>query len=126
MYFSFSFQEDIIAHIIQERNDQLRSLSARLIVFEARLYKKQKEIGNILAQREHVINKQQQQIKSLQNQLHEAGLKFEEEKYYDPTTDSDSAVILEDDENLVYYRPRSCDGVTVVSFNKFSYFTSMF
>ncbi len=108
-------QEDIIAHIIQERNDQLRSLSAKLITFEARLYRKQKEIGTLLAQREIVINKQQQTIKCLQNQLTEAGLKYDDEKYsIDTTTDSDSAVILEDEENYLYYRPPSSDGITVV------------
>lgn len=104
-----------MAQIIKERNEQLRALSAKLIMFEARLHRKQKEISTVLAQREVVISKQQQTIRILQNQLSEAGLKYSEDKFFDTTTDSDSAVILDDDDNYSCCRPHTSDGITVVS-----------
>lgn len=106
----------MIAHIVQERNDQLKSLSCKLILFEAKLYRKQKEIANLLTQREIIISKQQHVIKALQNQLNDAGLKYDEDPNLDTANDSDSAVIMEDDENFVYHRPNTGDGITIVSF----------
>ncbi|XP_065201031.1 uncharacterized protein LOC135832015 isoform X2 [Planococcus citri] len=110
----FKSQEDVIAHIVQDRNDQLKSLSCKLILFEAKLYRKQKEIANLLVQREIIINKQQHVIKTLQNQLSDAGLKYDEDTNLDTANDSDSAVIMEDDENFVYHQPHTGDGITIV------------
>lgn len=83
-------------------------------MFEAKLYRKQKEIGTLLAQHDIVINKQQQTIKFLQTQLNEAGLKSIEDKFIpDNITDSDSAVIMDDDESFTYYRPNNPNSITV-------------
>ncbi|XP_075227051.1 uncharacterized protein LOC142327689 [Lycorma delicatula] len=105
-------QEEVMAQICQERMDQLRLLSSQLLLFEARLCRKQREISTALAQRELVISRQQKAIRQLQARLSEAGLECNEETNFDSLNDSDSAVIMEDDD----YRPFHGlpEGVTVV------------
>lgn len=58
-----------MARLTREKAEQLRSLSSQLLLFESRLCRKQKEIENILAQREAIILRQQRVIRQLQNKL---------------------------------------------------------
>lgn len=93
-------QEEHVARVNQERNEQLRRLSTQLILFEARLCRKQRDISVLLCQRESVIAKQQKLIKQLNLRLSEAGVETcaNEETNLDSLNDSDSAVIMEDDD----------------------------
>ncbi|KAL1138792.1 hypothetical protein AAG570_008854, partial [Ranatra chinensis] len=89
-------QEDQISRMNQEKNDQLKKLSTQLLLFEARLCRKQREIGVLLSQREAVIAKQAKTIKQLQNRL---GIEpSEETTNVDSLNDSDSAVIMEEED----------------------------
>lgn len=109
-------QEDAVQRVCQERSEQLRVLSSQLLLFEARLCRKQREISAALAQREAVISRQQKTIRGLQQRLADAGLMEQcgatDEANLDSLNDSDSAVIMEDDD----YRPFHglSDGVTIV------------
>ncbi|XP_039301318.1 uncharacterized protein LOC111046638 [Nilaparvata lugens] len=106
-------QEDLVARLCQDRSSQLRVLSSQLLLFEARLCRKQRDISSALSQREAVISRQQRVIRSLQQRLADAGLaEAAEEANLDSLNDSDSAVIMEDDD----YRPFHglSDGVTIV------------
>lgn len=106
----FFVQEELLGRLSRERNDQLRTLSSQLLLFEARLCRKQQNISVLLAQRDAIIVKQQKAIKQLQSRLSDAGLDFVEETNLDSLNDSDSAVIMEDDD----YRHGSSEGVTVI------------
>ncbi|KAK9498702.1 hypothetical protein O3M35_003278 [Rhynocoris fuscipes] len=114
----YKLQEENIARINQERNEQLRRLSTQLILFEARLCRKQRDISTLLCQRETIIVKQQKLIKQLQMRLSEAGVETTtaEETNLDSLNDSDSAVIMEDDDSCVSVFPQSYHngGVTVI------------
>lgn len=94
----------------RERNDQLRTLSSQLLLFESRLCRKQHDISVLLAQRDAVIFRQQRAIRQLQCRLSDAGLDCADETNMDSLNDSDSAVIMEDDD----FRQGSSEGVTVI------------
>lgn len=103
-----------------ERTERLRSLASQLLLFESRLCRKQRNISRLLVERETVIKKQQLLIHRLQSTLNDAGLDCPsvgvgpDETNLDSLNDSDSAVIMEDDD---VYRPLNCssgDVVTVV------------
>lgn len=96
--------------MVRERSEQLRTLSSQLLLFESRLCRKQHDISVLLAQRDTIIIKQQKAIKQLQSRLSEAGLEYTEETNLDSLNDSDSAVIMEDDD----FRHSSSEGVTVI------------
>ncbi|XP_046398590.1 uncharacterized protein LOC124165291 [Ischnura elegans] len=104
-------QEEAVARISQERSEQLRTLSAQLLLFEARLCRRQKALRDLLSSREALATHQQRVIRRLRARLVEAGLdpradedddedEEEEEdlrrRQEESTNDSDSAVILED------------------------------
>lgn len=103
-------QEEILARMARERAEQLRTLSSKLLLFESRLCRKQHDISILLAQRESVIVKQQRIIKQLQTRLSDAGVDWADENNLDSLNDSDSAVIMEDDD----FRPNTSEGVTVI------------
>ncbi|XP_014249031.1 uncharacterized protein LOC106666377 [Cimex lectularius] len=94
----YKAQEDHIARVNLERNEQLRKLSMQLMLFESRLCRKQRDIGVLLSQREGIITRQQKAIKQLQSRLADAGVELNEETNLDSLNDSDSAVIMEDDD----------------------------
>lgn len=99
-----------MSRVTREKAEQLRLLSSQLLLFESRLCRKQHDINILLAQREAVIVKQQRNIKQLQGRLSDAGLDWTDETNLDSLNDSDSAVIMEDDD----FRPIASEGVTVI------------
>lgn len=62
----------------------------------------------MLSHRETLIAKQQKIIKQLQGRLSDAGLELSDETNLDSLNDSDSAVILEDEDSIPCH-----NGVTV-------------
>uniref|UniRef100_A0A0A9VWH4 Ribosome biogenesis protein ERB1 n=1 Tax=Lygus hesperus TaxID=30085 RepID=A0A0A9VWH4_LYGHE len=94
-------QEEHIARVNVERNEQLRKLSMQLLLFESRLCRKQRDISALLTQRENVIAKQQKIIRQMQRRLSDAGVEAltDDAATLDSLNDSDSAVILEDDDS---------------------------
>nr|XP_014284427.1 uncharacterized protein LOC106685928 isoform X2 [Halyomorpha halys] len=105
----YKAQEENILRINHERSEQLRKLSTQLLLFEARLCRKQRDISLMLTHREALIAKQQKIIKQLQNRLSDAGMEVAEETNLDSLNDSDSAVILEDEDSIPCH-----NGVTVI------------
>ncbi|KAK7868512.1 hypothetical protein R5R35_001919 [Gryllus longicercus] len=67
-------QEELCARLARERTEQLSGLAAQLLLFEARLARKQKDIASVLSAREAVILRQQRHIRALQARLSAAGL----------------------------------------------------
>lgn len=83
------------------KTDQLNYLTSQLLLLESKLIKKQKQIANLLYQRELTIFRQQRIIESLSSRLIDHGIL--DPNSLDVTTtdldslnDSDSAVVLED------------------------------
>lgn len=104
-------------------------LSSKLLLFESRLIRKQKDISTMLNLRENIIHRQQRIIESLTNRLIDNGLEPPHADLneldtnlldLDSLNDSDSAVVMEDidsDSNLTHlprFRSGSSDSVTVV------------
>ncbi|XP_049805480.1 uncharacterized protein LOC126248492 [Schistocerca nitens] len=96
-------QEELFVRMARERAEQLKTLSAQLILFESRLCRKQKDLGNLLAQRDTIISRQQRTIQVLRSRLADAGLDCcespppgEASTNLDSLNDSDSAVIMEE------------------------------
>ncbi|KAG4065593.1 hypothetical protein HA402_012583 [Bradysia odoriphaga] len=105
----------------RRQTEELNSLTSQLILLESRLKRKQKQIANMLYQRELTIMRQQKFIEALSNRLVDHGIDTVEPVYdFDSFNDSDSAVVLEDidsDCNSSYImRRRSGSGgeVTIV------------
>ncbi|KAF6205105.1 hypothetical protein GE061_019272 [Apolygus lucorum] len=94
-------QEEHIARVNVERNEQLRKLSMQLLLFESRLCRKQRDISALLTHRENIIAKQQKIIRQMQRRLSDAGVETltDDAATLDSLNDSDSAVILEDDDS---------------------------
>lgn len=109
-----------IAKLENEKADQLKFLSSKLLVLESKLIRKQKEISSMLGHREMIIQKQQKLIGSLTDRLIDNGLDPATPEIFDLETnlldleslnDSDSAVVLEDmDTDLTFTFPRSKSG----------------
>lgn len=123
------FQEVFISRLQREKADQLKSLSAKLLLFESRLIRKQKDISTMLNHREAIIHRQQRIIETITNRLIDNGLEPPQTELTDLDTnlmdldslnDSDSAVVMEDidsDSNLTHipkFRSGNSDSVTVV------------
>lgn len=113
----------------REKADQLKSLSAKLLLFESRLIRKQKDISTMLNHRENIIHRQQRFIELLTNRLVDNGLEPPQSELTDLDTnlmdldslnDSDSAVVMEDiDSDTAYthfpkFRSGNSDSVTIV------------
>lgn len=104
------------------QTEEFNALTSQLILLESRLKRKQKQIANMLYQRELTIMRQQKLIDALSNRLIDHGIDTVEPGYadFDSLNDSDSAVVLEDidsDCNSSYMmRRRSGSGgdVTIV------------
>jgi len=93
-----------------EYGHRLESLTSDLLLFESRLSRKQRAIGELLEQREYVIERQQRVIRFLRSRLADFGVTVTGTGTVDgggggPTSDegnvddSDSAVIMEEDES---------------------------
>lgn len=118
------------ARFQQERADQLKALSSQLLLFEARLIRKQKDISNLLSQRDVLIARQQQALHLLQHRLAEAGIESPlpdiscfvvdsptGDTNLDSLNDSDSAVVLEEGNDHEPNFPRfrcGSDSVTII------------
>ncbi|KAK3928825.1 Serine/threonine-protein kinase N1 [Frankliniella fusca] len=121
--------EEALAALARSSQDQLQVVSGQLMLLKARLVRKQKDIGRMLAQREAVIQRQARTIQLLQTRLQEAGLDLAAhgdldsptgETNLDSLNDSDSAVIMEDghgsdQEHPVYLRGGGGAGGTPVA-----------
>lgn len=99
------FQEDLATRLQREKAEQLKCLSSKLILFESRLIRKQKDINTLLHHREMIILRQQKIIDTLTSRLIENGLETTNSDLIDleshmpdldSLNDSDSAVIMED------------------------------
>lgn len=125
----FLLQEMLIARLQNEKADQLKALSSRLLLFESRLIRKQKDISSMLSIRENIIHRQQRIIESLTNRLIDNGLEAPTTDLtelesnlldMDSLNDSDSAVVLEDvdsDSHLTHiprFRSANNDCITIM------------
>ncbi|KAF5293980.1 hypothetical protein FQR65_LT10951 [Abscondita terminalis] len=126
---AYKMQETLVWRLQREKADQLKLLSSKLLLFESRLIRKQKDISTLLNHRENIIHRQQRIIESLANRLVDNGLEIPHNELSDFDTnlldleslnDSDSAVVMEDvdsDSNITHiprFRSTNSDGVTVV------------
>ncbi|XP_059611556.1 uncharacterized protein LOC132258311 [Phlebotomus argentipes] len=95
---AYTYEVEVNCRSKKARNDQINILTSQLILLESRLIKKQKQISNLLCQREQTIHRQQKFIDSLCSQLSEHGLDIPDACYMnlDSLNDSDSAVVLDD------------------------------
>lgn len=104
-----------------EKTDQLSYLTGQLLLLESRLVRKQKQIANILYQRELTICRQQKIIEALSSRLELHGLDNQINILDNHTecdlNDSDSAVVLEDidDCNSLILKRKSCSSDVVRS-----------
>lgn len=107
-------QEERLMQISSEYGSRLESLTSDLLLFESRLSRKQRAIGELLDQREAVIERQQHAIRCLHSRLADFGVTASMsgccgggsgDGGVGPTSDdgnvddSDSAVIMEEDES---------------------------
>jgi len=125
---AYKMQELFITRLQREKCDQLKAISSKLLLFESRLIRKQKDIAAMLNVRENIICKQQRLIETLTNRLTDNGLEIPQNEIteieyclpdLESLNDSDSAVVMEDVEyDSVYHVPKfrsmSADGVTVM------------
>ncbi|KRT86623.1 hypothetical protein AMK59_2751 [Oryctes borbonicus] len=126
---AYKTQELLISRLQREKVDQLKTLSSKLLLFESRLIRKQKDISTMLNLRENIIHRQQRIIESLTNRLIDNGLEPPHADLneldtnildLDSLNDSDSAVVMEDidsDSNITHlprFRSGGADSVTVV------------
>ncbi|XP_074025608.1 uncharacterized protein isoform X2 [Leptinotarsa decemlineata] len=124
---AYKMQELLISRLQREKCDQLKALSSKLLLFESRLIRKQKDISTMLNIRENIISRQQRIIETLSNRLSDNGLEIPQLEIseletnlpdLDSLNDSDSAVVLEDvDSDSTYHVPKfrtNTDGVTVM------------
>jgi hypothetical protein len=105
-----------------EKTDQLSYLTGQLLLLESRLVRKQKQIANILYQRELTICRQQKIIEALSSRLELHGLDNQINLLDNLSTecdlnDSDSAVVLEDidDCSSLILKRKSCSSDVVRS-----------
>ncbi|XP_022906612.2 uncharacterized protein [Onthophagus taurus] len=127
---AYKMQELLISRIQKEKADQLKALSGKLLFFESRLIRKQKDISTMLNLRESIIQRQQRMIESLINRLVDNGLEPPQTELLeldtnlldlDSLNDSDSAVVMEDVDSdscnltqIPKFRSGNPDAVTVV------------
>ncbi|CAH1176224.1 unnamed protein product [Phaedon cochleariae] len=124
---AYKMQELLISRLQREKCDQLKALSSKLLLFESRLIRKQKDISTMLNVRENIIHRQQRIIDTLSNRLIDNGLEVPQSEINELETnlpdleslnDSDSAVVLEDiDSDSTYHAPKfriNTDGVTIM------------
>lgn len=96
-------QEEASARADLTRSSHLSQLSSQLLLLEARLLRKRRDIDMLLGQRDTTIARQARAISLLQSRLSDAGLdatadvELDVDSPLDSLNDSDSAVVLEDD-----------------------------
>uniref|UniRef100_A0A336LXK1 CSON007222 protein n=1 Tax=Culicoides sonorensis TaxID=179676 RepID=A0A336LXK1_CULSO len=98
---AYSIQNDQHYREQKAKTDQLNYLTSQLLLIESKLIKKQKQIANLLNQRELTIFRQQRIIESLSSRLVDHGILDPNSldvttTDFDSLNDSDSAVVLED------------------------------
>jgi hypothetical protein len=104
-----------------EKTDQLSYLTGQLLLLESRLVRKQKQIANILYNKELTIYRQQKIIEALSSRLELHGLDNQiilaDTQTECDLNDSDSAVVLEDidDCNSLIFKKKSCSNDVVRS-----------
>ncbi|XP_031334738.1 uncharacterized protein LOC116164681 isoform X2 [Photinus pyralis] len=126
---AYKLQETLVWRLQREKADQLKFLSSKLLLFESRLIRKQKDISTLLTHRESIIHRQQRIIETIVNRLVDNGLELPHRDLSELDTnlldleslnDSDSAVVMEDvdsDSNVTHiprFRSTNAEGVTVV------------
>lgn len=125
---AYKMQDLFITRLQREKCDQFKAISSKLLLFESRLIRKQKDIAAMLNVRENIICKQQRLIETLTNRLSDNGLEIPQNEIteieyclpdLDSLNDSDSAVVMEDvDFDNAYHIPKfrsmSADGITVM------------
>ncbi|XP_063906360.1 uncharacterized protein LOC135125014 [Zophobas morio] len=126
---AYKMQEMLITRLQREKSNQLKFLSAKLLLFHSRLIRKQKDISAMLTLRENIIHRQKILIESLSSRLTDNGLEVPQSELteldttlhdLDSLNDSDSAVVMEDidsDSNVFQvpkFRSAGTDGITVV------------
>jgi hypothetical protein len=86
--------------LARDHAEQLRGLSSQLLLLEAGLCRKQKDIRTLLNNRDNCVLRQSRTIRALQRRLADSGLDSSLPDSDDLETvadnDSDSAVVLED------------------------------
>ncbi|KAG5682821.1 hypothetical protein PVAND_012145 [Polypedilum vanderplanki] len=104
-----------------EKTDQLSYLTGQLLLLESRLVRKQKQIANVLYNKELTIYRQQKIIEALSSRLELHGLDHQiilaDTQTECDLNDSDSAVVLEDidDCNSLILKKKSCSNDVVRS-----------
>lgn len=94
---AFTIKEQQHYRESRRQTEEFNTLTSQLILLESRLKRKQKQIANMLYQRELTIMRQQKLIEALSNRLVDHGIDTMEPMYadFDSLNDSDSAVVLD-------------------------------
>lgn len=96
---AFNIKEQQHYRESRRQTEEFNTLTSQLILLESRLKRKQKQIANMLYQRELTIMRQQKLIEALSNRLVDHGIDSMDPIYadFDSLNDSDSAVVLDID-----------------------------
>uniref|UniRef100_A0A6E8VY43 Uncharacterized protein n=1 Tax=Anopheles coluzzii TaxID=1518534 RepID=A0A6E8VY43_ANOCL len=105
---AFSLQQEQNHRLQKEKTEQLNYLTSQLLLLESRIMRKQKQVSNVIYQRELTIYRQQRIIETLSSRLIDHGIMdvgmdapmhaggSGNSNDFDSLNDSDSAVVLED------------------------------
>ncbi|XP_053693842.1 uncharacterized protein LOC128741808 [Sabethes cyaneus] len=109
---AYALQQEQNHRLQKEKAEQLNYLTSQLLLLESRIMRKQKQVSNILYQRELTIFRQQKIIETLSSRLIDHGIidvvldpaislsttnnSNNNSNDFDSLNDSDSAVVLED------------------------------
>uniref|UniRef100_A0A2M4A9A2 Uncharacterized protein n=1 Tax=Anopheles triannulatus TaxID=58253 RepID=A0A2M4A9A2_9DIPT len=103
---AYSLQQEQNHRLQKEKAEQLNYLTSQLLLLESRIMRKQKQVSNVIYQRELTIYRQQKIIEALSSRLIDHGIMDvgmeppmhcgSNSNDFDSLNDSDSAVVLED------------------------------
>ncbi|XP_049533386.1 uncharacterized protein LOC125949931 [Anopheles darlingi] len=103
---AYSLQQEQNHRLQKEKAEQLNYLTSQLLLLESRIMRKQKQVSNVIYQREITIYRQQKIIEALSSRLIDHGIMDvgmeppmhcgSNSNDFDSLNDSDSAVVLED------------------------------
>lgn len=106
---AYALQQEQNHRLQKEKAEQLNYLTSQLLLLESRIMRKQKQVSNVLYQRELTIYRQQKIIETLSSRLIDHGIidvvmdpaislgsNNNNSNDFDSLNDSDSAVVLED------------------------------
>lgn len=106
---AYALQQEQNHRLQKEKAEQLNYLTSQLLLLESRIMRKQKQVSNVLYQRELTIYRQQKIIETLSSRLIDHGIidvvldpamglsgSNNNSNDFDSLNDSDSAVVLED------------------------------